>query len=197
MNEKRDRQEWTHLLGVIDLEAGSLSPASKELLGKGRELADQLGVWLMAYSLSPLSGQENQLISHGADVVLTTPLRPSTDEISFSSRQLTKQAESISKVIEHERPEIVLFTSSPLAIALAARVAQHFKTGLATDCTSLSLDLAERKLLATSPIQDGKLFEEYHWPITRPQMASLRAGLFPEAFPDAYREGKIKTVESS
>jgi electron transfer flavoprotein alpha subunit len=195
MDEKRDRHDWSHLLGVIDLEAGSLSPSSKELLGKGRELADQLGVWLVVYSPTPLSGQEGQIISHGADVVLTTPLPPSRDENSFSSQQLMKQAESISKVIEHEHPEIVLFTSSPLVMALAARVAQHFKTGLATDCISLTLDLAERKLLAISPLHEGKLLEEYHWPIKRPQMASLRAGIFPEAFPDVYREGTIKTVE--
>jgi electron transfer flavoprotein alpha subunit len=195
MNEKDRPPDWTHLLGIIDFEAGLLSTSSKELLGKGRELADQLGVWLIAYSTTSLSGQEGEIISYGADLVLTTFLPPG-EESSFSHRDLTARADFLSKVIHDERPEIVLFPSSPLEIAVAARVAQHFKTGLVTDCTSLSLDLAERRLIAASPIYDGKLLEEYHWPKNRPQMAALRPGAFPEAFPDQYREGKIKRVES-
>lgn len=195
MNEKSDQHDWTHLLGIIDFEAGSLSTVSKELLGKGRELADQLGVWLMAYSVMPLSGQENEVISHGADVILTTASLPSAEEQLPSHRHLMVQSESISKVIHQERPEIVLFTSSPFAVAAAARVAQYFKTGLATNCTSLTLDLTGRRLLATSPLYEGKLFQEYYWPTRRPQIAALRAGVFPEAFPDPYREGKIKRLE--
>ena len=197
MNEKSGQRDWSHLLGIIDVEAGSLSTSSKELLGKGRELADQLGVWLMAYSATPLSDQEGEIISYGADVVLTTSLPPAAEDGVLSSRFLMIQAASLSKVIDQERPEIVLFTSSPLMIAVAARVAQHFKTGLATDCTSLTLDLAERKLIATRPLYEGKLSEEYHWPIKRPQMAALRAGIYQEAFPDRYREGQIKKMESS
>ncbi len=194
MSEESGQDDWSHLLGIIGLEGGSLSIPSKELLGKGRELADQLGVWLMAYSTTPLSGLEHEVISHGADVVLATPSSLSPEEGAFSSRHLMVQAESISKVIHRQRPEIVLFAASPFAVAVAARVAQHFKTGLATGCTSLSLDLAERKLLATAPLYEGKLFEEYHWPVKRPQMAALRLGAFPEAFPDPYREGKIKNL---
>lgn len=189
MNEKSDQHDWTHLLGIVDFEGGSLSNVSKELLGKGRELADQLGVWLMAYSISPLSGRENEVISHGADLVLMIPPPPGRVP---SPLDLMTQSALISNLIHQERPEVVLFTSSLFSISTAARVAQHFKTGLATDCTSLSLDLAERRLLATSPLYEGKLFQEVYWPARRPQIAVLKPGAFPEAFPDPYREGTIK-----
>jgi electron transfer flavoprotein alpha subunit len=194
MDDKSTLQEWSHLLGIIEFESGSLSIPSKELLGKGRELADQLGVWLMAYSPASLSGQENEAILHGADLILSVPPPPS-EEGSASDRHLMARAKSISNVIDQERPEIILFTSSPFMTAVAARVAQHFKTGLATDCTSLSLDLAERRLLATASLYEGRLLEEYAWPARRPQMAVLKSGAFPEAFPDRYREGKIKKLD--
>jgi len=194
MDEKSTLNDWSHLLGIINWEGEGLSIPSKELLGKGRELADQLGVWLMVYSTEPSSGQESEAISHGADLVLTLPPDPSTSEVA-SDRYLMAQTESISRVIRQEHPEIVLFTSSPLMTAIAARVAQRFRTGLATDCTSLSLDLSERRLVAASPLYEGRLLQEYHWPSRRPQMAALRGGAFPEAFPDRYREGKIKKLD--
>jgi len=194
MDEKSMPDDWSHLLGVIDCEEGALSVSSKELLGKGRELADQLGVWLMVYSMTPLAGLEREAISLGADQVLILPPDPSDAGVA-SDRYLTAQAESIAGVIGQAHPEIVLFTSSPLMTAVAARVAQRFKTGLATDCTSLGLDLSERRLVAVSPLYEGRLLQEYHWPVRRPQMATLRSGAFPEAFPDRYREGNIKKLD--
>ena len=183
-------EPWTHLLIVMEAESGRLSRTSKALLGKGRELADQLGVWLMVFpqSFPPDDGKE--LISHGADLVFRTP---SPSGVSLPDRFLHEKNRAI-QIIETKRPEIILFPATEPSTALAARIAQHFRTGLVPGCTALSLDLSERRLLATRPLYDGKLFEEYTWPARRPQMATLAAEAFPEGFSDSYREGKIEEM---
>lgn len=194
MNDEA-RRDWTHLLGIFELEGDDLPAAAKELLWKGRELADQLGVWLMAYSTVPSSGKSNRIISYGADVVFEANGAELNAGPALPVRYLQTQADLICRIIDQERPEIILCTSSPQTTALAARVAQRFKTGLAAECTSLGIDLAERKLLAVSPLYEGRLLQEYHWPERRPQMATLKAGAFPEAFSDMDREGSVRKIK--
>lgn len=183
-------ETWTHLFVIVETESGPLTPASKELLGKGRELADQLGVWLMVYPRPFPSDDAKEIISLGADLVFRTPPR---SETSVPDRLLHEKDQLI-RLIETKRPEIVLFPSNEQTTLLAARVAQRFRTGLVTGCTALTLDLTERRLLATRSLFDGKLFEEYAWPARRPQMAALAAGAFPEGFSDPYRTGSVEEI---
>ena len=144
----------------------------------------------MAYPRAFPSDQGKELISYGADVVFRTPPSSGT---SLPDRFLHEKNRLV-QLIETKRPEMILFSAAEQSTALAARVAQHFRTGLVTGCTALSLDLAERRLLATQPLYGGKLFEEYTWPTRRPQMATLSAGAFPEGFPDPYREGRVEEI---
>lgn len=192
MNDISVDETWTHLLVIVEAESGRLTQASKEILGKGRELADQLGVWLMVYPRPFPPDNAKEIISYGADLVFRTP---SPSEASPADRLLGEKAR-LTHLIETKRPEIVLFPSNERTTPLAARVAQHFRTGLVTGCTGMVLDLTERRLLATRPLFDGKLFEEYTWPARRPQMATLAAGAFPEGFSDLYREGQIEEISN-
>jgi electron transfer flavoprotein alpha subunit len=89
---------------------------------------------MMVYTVHPLSDNAKEIISYGGDQVLED-----------LPKELVEQTDSLAKIIEQKRPEIVLFPSSSEMIPLAARVAQRFKTGLATDCVALNLDLTERR----------------------------------------------------
>lgn len=192
MNDISVDETWTHLLAVVEIESGRLTRASKELLGKGRELADQLGVWLMVYPQAFPTDDAKEIISYGADLVFRTP---SPSGASLVDRLLDEKTRLIN-LIETKRPEIVLFTANARTTPLAARVAQHFHTGLVAGCTALGLDLTERRLLAARPLFDGKLYEEYTWPKHRPQMATLAVGAFPEGFSDPDREGRVEALSN-
>jgi electron transfer flavoprotein alpha subunit len=192
MNDISIDEIWTHLFVIVETESGRLTQLSKELLGKGRELADQLGVWLMVYPQPFPSDDAKEIISYGADLVFRTP---SLSGVPLTDRLLAEKTR-LTHLIEAKHPEIVLFPANTQTTPLAARVAQRFRTGLVTECTALSLDLTERRLLATRPLFDGKLFEEYTWPTRRPQMATLAAGAFPEGFSDPYREGQVEEISN-
>ncbi|MDC4226957.1 MAG: hypothetical protein MPW15_22630 [Candidatus Manganitrophus sp.] len=74
MNDISVDGTWTHLLVIVEAESGRLTQASKEILGKGRELADQLGVWLMVYPRPFPSDNAKEIISYGADLVFPNTL---------------------------------------------------------------------------------------------------------------------------
>ena len=61
---------------------------------------------------------------------------------------------------------------------LGPRVAARLSTGLTADCTSLAVDVTNGDLLATRPAFGGNLMATIACPNHRPQMATVRPGVF-------------------
>src|SRR4030042_5766867 len=104
-----------------------------ELLTKGREIADTLGVKLCAIVFALNAGQYLPVVErYGPDVVL------------FCSDRSLKHYDSqifpdlYAGLIRKYKPSIVLFPSTEAGTDLAPRLAQRFSTGL----TSHSIDLS-------------------------------------------------------
>ena len=69
----------------IELENGAVADVSLELLTKGRELADELGVKLEAVVLGHgVAGIEKELAKYGADTVSNSRLTSATAPFSSS-----------------------------------------------------------------------------------------------------------------
>ena len=64
---------------------------------------------------------------------------------------------------------------------LAPRVAVLLQTGLTADCTELDIDPATGLLRQTRPAFGGNLMATIECPAHRPQMATVRPGVFPVA----------------
>ena len=176
-------EEWNHILLITDESGSLLSLASREALGKGRELADALGSYLWLYwegEGAPTGG-----IALGADRVFHKARR---------NASLGDRVDSLAEVIRKHRPEIVIAPHSDGMIGLLGRLAQRFETGLLTDCVGLEIDTAERLLVAVKPWYEGKLLSEWIWPKRRPQIALVRQGVFPEPFEDPGREGIVEEI---
>jgi electron transfer flavoprotein alpha subunit len=184
--------EWPEAEGILivaEVEGDSLSLLSRQLMGKGRELADSLGAHLLALWIGEKVGDHaHELIALGADRVLVA-------EHDKSPRcDIITHTHILGNVIDRKRPEIVLLGMTPLGNELASRIAQRFRTGLVTGCTSLSLEIEERLLVMGRPLFGGKMIAEYISPKERPQMATVQSGIFIEAFRNEDREGQIERV---
>ncbi len=184
--------EWPEAEGILvvaEVERDSLSVLTFQLLGKGRELSDALGVNLLALWVGEKVGDyARELIALGADRVLVA------EHDKNSRYDIMTYTHILGGVIHRKRPEIVLLGVTPLGNALAPRMAQRFKTGLVTGCTSLSLEIEERRLMMGRPLYGGQMMAEYISPKERPQMATVRSGVFIEAFRTEDREGQIERV---
>ena len=91
-------------------------------------------------------------------------------------------------MIRQEQPEIFLLPATSLGADLAARVAARVHTGLSAHCTQL--DINDRgELMQVVPAFGGKVMATILCPHHRPQMATVRPGVFRRSEP---RKGKGK-----
>jgi len=89
----------------------------------------------------------------------------------------------------------VLLPATPLGNDVAPRLAQRLNTCLMSHATELSMDMAERLLLGTSPVMGGEMFHTYACAERRPQIATLEPGYFRPPYADDYRSGDVQRVD--
>ena len=168
---------------------GELQKVSLELLGEGRKIADKLGVKLTALLLgNNIKSLADTLGRHGADEVL----------VAESSLLQHYTTDGYTKVIcdlaNDRKPGIIFIGATFIGRDLGPRVAARLTTGLTADCTVLDVDVEKEDLLATRPAFGGNLMATIACPDHRPQMATVRPGVFSK-LPDEERNFTVEEVE--
>ncbi len=143
-----------------------------ELLGKARELADDLGQDVVAMFIGEnLKSEVPILYRHGADKVILVE-DPILKE--YMTEPYTK---TIYTIIKKYDPEIVLYGATSIGRDLAPRLAARIHTGLTADCTKLDIDEESKLLLMTRPAFGGNIMATILCENFRPQMATVRPGV--------------------
>ena len=169
--------------------AGVIHPVAFELLGTARKLADDRGLRVTAAVIGDLRASCGEdLIAAGADHVFLV-----THETLKLPMELPYE-EILYRLVSREQPDILLFGATPFGRSLAPRLAAHLGTGLTADCTSLSIDPESGLLKQVRPAFGGSLMAEIVCPVMRPQMATVRPGVFPRPTPDFTRGGSIERI---
>ena len=152
---------------------GELQKVSLEILGEGRRLADELGVNLTAVLLgNNVACLADTLGEHGADEVLVAE----HEELeNYTTDGYTKV---LCDLANERKPGILFIGATFIGRDLGPRVAARLSTGLTADCTSLAVDITNGDLLATRPAFGGNLMATIACPNHRPQMATVRPGVF-------------------
>ncbi len=160
-----------------------------QLLGRGRELADQAGSALCAVVFgSEVDEYVAEYIAHGADVVYVL------DDPALALYQIETYTKLMERLARERRPEVILVGATSFGREFAPRVAKRLGTGLTADCVDLSLD-AEGRLVQTAPAFGGNLLAEIITLQRRPQMATVRPGTFQEMPHDDERSGRVVRLE--
>ena len=159
---------------------GQLQKVSLELLGEGRKVADKLGVKLTALLLGDnVSGLANELASHGADEVLVA------EDKNLKNYTTDAYAKVICDLANERKPGILFIGATFIGRDLGPRIAARLSTGLTADCTSIDVEVENGDLLATRPAFGGNLMATIACPEHRPQMATVRPGVFEAVTTDA------------
>lgn len=152
---------------------GELQKVSLEILGEGRRLADELGVNLTAVLLgNNVACLADILGEHGADEVIVAEHE---DLENYTTDGYTKV---LCDLANERKPGILFIGATFIGRDLGPRVAARLSTGLTADCTSLEVDVTNGDLLATRPAFGGNLMATIACPNHRPQMATVRPGVF-------------------
>jgi len=195
--EKSSSVDLSSYKGVwvfVEEEQGVIASVSYELLGKGRTLADELGVELTGIYLGfSIKEKATKLIAKGADKVIAV------DDERLKYFIAENYSSVISHLIEKYKPEIVLAGATTMGRSLVSRIAVRIRAGLTADCTGLDIDKGRKLLIQTRPAFGGNIMAQIVSANYRPQMATVRHKVMKELEEDISRKGEIieESIESA
>ena len=171
--------------------AGKIAHVSLELLSKGRQLADKLGVGVGAILIGKnAQSLATPLIAHGADTVFIA------ENAALANYCDEPYAAVLASLIRKHHPEILLGGATAIGRALLPRVATLVHTGLTADCTALDIDSETGLLNQTRPAFGGNIMATITCENHRPQMATVRPGVLSPSEPDSRRSGRVEYVST-
>lgn len=174
-----------------------ISNIAYELIGKGKELAKDLGVEVTAVLVgSDVKGLADQLAEYGADKVIVV------DDPELKEYRTEPYTHAIASVIKEFKPEIFLIGATAIGRDLGPRVCARIHTGLTADCTKLDIgdfpmnpvpgrETKHNQLLMTRPAFGGNTIATIACPDFRPQMATVRPGVMQKAPKEAGKKAVV------
>ncbi|MEE8816909.1 MAG: electron transfer flavoprotein subunit alpha/FixB family protein [Lachnospiraceae bacterium] len=175
-----------------------ISPIALELLGKARDLADDLDDKTVTAILPgyQVGGLVDELAAYGADRVIVI------DDPELKDYRTEPYAHAIASVINEYKPEILLIGATAIGRDLGPRVSARVHTGLTADCTKLDIgdfpliaipgqEQKHKQLLMTRPAFGGNTIATIACPDFRPQMATVRPGVMQKKDPDRSRKAEV------
>lgn len=182
--------EYKNVLVVCEQRDGNLQSVSLELIGKARELADELKEEVIAVIAGKkVSDLTQELISYGADKVYYV-------EDDKLDKYITEPyVKVMTTIINDLKPQIVLFGATSIGRDLAPRVSSRIGCGLTADCTKLEIDEEVGLLNMTRPTFGGNLLATIQSPEARPQMSTVRPGVMPKQDEDKNRTGEVNKYD--
>ena len=174
-----------------------ISNIAFELIGKGKELAKDLGVEVTAVLVgSDVKGLADQLAEYGADKVIVV------DDPELKEYRTEPYTHAIASVIKEFKPEIFLIGATAIGRDLGPRVCARIHTGLTADCTKLDIgdfpmnpvpgrETKHNQLLMTRPAFGGNTIATIACPDFRPQMATVRPGVMQKAPKEAGKKAVV------
>lgn len=189
-----------NLIVYCEFEDGHVADVSLELLTKGRELADKLGVKLEAVVIGDnLDGVEKEIFPYGADVVYKVAdkrLYPYTSN---------PHAAVLINLFKEIKPQVCLMGATCIGRDLGPRVSSCLHSGLTADCTSLEIGPHtdpktgkeyENLLYQIRPAFGGNIVATIVNPECRPQMATVREGVMKKTVFDPDHKGEVINLKA-
>ena len=175
----------------------TLSGIALELVGKGKELAKDLGTEVTAVLVgSDVAALADELAEYGADKVIVV------DDPELKEYRTEPYAHALASVINEFKPEIFLVGATAIGRDLGPRVSARIHTGLTADCTQLEIgdfpinpipgkEQRHNQLLMTRPAFGGNTIATIACPDFRPQMATVRPGVMQKAPREAGKKAEV------
>ena len=154
-------------------EDGSAVNVGLELMNPGRKMADILGGKLVAVIIGKeVSKAKEEVKEHGVDAIITC------EGDIYKEYNTDVYANAVEKLVEKYNPNTILIGATNQGRDLGPRVSSRLHTGLTADCTELDVDAETGNVQWTRPAFGGNLMAQILCPDSRPQMGTVRPGVF-------------------
>ena len=181
-NQGEDKNIWI----FIETECGKAKNVGYELLNAAKPLALQKGCELVAVIIgNHVEEAAKDAICYGADsaIVVDGPEYEYYTTDAFTTAIVT--------LIEKYRPETLIIGATNNGRDMGPRISCRIKTGLTADCTEIGIDEETGNMAWTRPTFGGNLMATIMCPDHRPQMGTVRPGVFKKGVYDETRTGTI------
>ena len=157
-------------------EDGTAKNVGIELLTPGKMMAGKQGGALVAVVIGSKVDEAVKAASeHGADKVIVV------DGPEYASYTTDAYAIALCTLVEKYGPTSMLIGATNNGRDLGPRVSCRLKTGLTADCTGLDIDEESGNVAWTRPAFGGNLMATILCPDHRPQIGTVRPGVFKKS----------------
>lgn len=191
--------DQNNLIVYCEYEDGKVADVSLELLTKGRQLADRLGVLLEAVVIGDkLKDIEKQILPYGVDRIYKVE-----DARLYPYTSLPHSSVLIN-LFREIRPQIAFMGATSIGRDLGPRVSSCLHSGLTADCTALEIGPHtdpktgkeyENLLYQIRPAFGGNIVATIVNPECRPQMATVREGVMKKEVRDSNYVGEVISLD--
>jgi electron transfer flavoprotein alpha subunit len=165
---------------------GEIASVVYELLGKARQLAADRNTYVgVMFIGNKIKDKAQELIYRGADKVFLV------EDEALEHYTTENYTAAVTGLVTKYKPEIILAGATTTGRSLVSRIAINLYVGLTADCTELHIDKEKGILVQTRPAFGGNIMAQIVSPNYRPQMATVRHKVMPEAARDASRKGEV------
>lgn len=159
---------------------GSAKNVGIELLTPGKDMAAKQGGALVGVVIGNHVDEAIKAVSeHGADKVIVV------EGEEFAHYTTDAYATAICTLVEKYGPTSMLIGATGNGRDLGPRVSCRLNTGLTADCTALDIDEETGNVAWTRPAFGGNLMATIMCPDNRPQIGTVRPGVFKKSEPAA------------
>lgn len=174
---------WVFIETSPEMEAKSVG---LELLNPGRKLADIQGGKLVAIVIGSGTDQAVRAAAeYGADKVI------SVEAPEYAHYTTDAYVHAFYELAVKYAPTTILIGATNIGRDLAPRLACRIKTGLTADCTALAIDEESGNIAWTRPAFGGNLMATILCPDHRPQIGTVRPGVFKKGEPAPSHQADI------
>jgi len=165
---------------------GAAKNVGLELLGPGRRLASIQGGNLVAVVIgSKVDAAIKAAGAYGADKVIVV------DGEEFAHYTTDAYTDALYELVEKYGPPTLLIGATNNGRDMGSRLSCRLKTGLTADCTALDIDPESGNVAWTRPAFGGNLMATILCPNNRPQIGTVRPGVFKKEEPNYNRNYEL------
>lgn len=190
-----------NLIVYLEIEDDKVADVSLELLTKGRQLADRLGVKMEAIAIgNQLDKVDAQVFPYGVDTLYKV------SDKRLSPYTSIPHSSVLINLFKEIKPQICLMGATCVGRDLGPRVSSALHSGLTADCTALEIGNHKDPKTGTEyndllyqirPAFGGNIVATIVNPECRPQMATVREGVMKKEIKDPAYIGEVINLDSN
>jgi electron transfer flavoprotein alpha subunit len=181
--------EYNGVMTYCEIIDGNLPSISREVLGCGRKLADELGQQLYTVLVGSNAGSlAQEAIFLGADRVYVV------DDPLLKEYQTDAYLAVMEKIVSQVMPSILIMGQTSVGRDLAPMLAFRLDTTATLDCIGLAIDPDTKLLLRTKPVYGGNAIATFTSD-SSPQIATVRDKVMSAPAP-ATKQGEVIAIDA-